>query len=727
MVRRHPKSTLPHCFFCNLRISGDSMGDVNLDVVNMDLETPMESVIPSAIVPPLKVSNIAFCPGGIHSQEVFSVWKDGIQSSEWVLDVLQNGYSIPFKDEPGPYEESNNASVIRNMKTVRQLVGDMIATGIVKVTSVKPVCVSPLGLVSKIKEDGSVKHRLIFDASRHLNLLIPDTPVKLAHLDKALDITNHGDFQTVFDLSSAYYHIRIRNDQTRFLGASISNSDGSPVYFVFLHLPMGLKCAVHAITKIWKPITAFLNNNGIRSSIYIDDGRLLASDAYQAELNRVFVYNLLEKLGWTVEMSKSDQAGGSSQCKEYLGFIINTVAMEVKVKPTKLDSVCDVALQLLEKKEEYVKDLSSVLGKVIALIPSHGFLARVSTRSGYVAIEEHIANKGWTGKLSLSGNCKKEIKFFCDYARMHNGAPIQTSLTQMRLDNIILNPIAKTVQVPTFGSSHDLIMVSDSSDFKAAVYNLHDGHSSAITFAFDVDEKTLSSGMRELLAVKKTLQVWRHDGSIRNALIYWITDSSNVVAFLQKGSSKSHVQATVFDIAILQQELHVKIIPVHLLRSDPRIQLADDLSKIRDSDDWSLDEFHVSALILQFQLHTDVFASYNNHRCARFYTSHFEENCAGVNGFAQQWGSGLWMCPPIRLLPAIASEIRKRKCEGILVLPDWPSSNFFGLFFGNNKIALYPFRIVHTFYPFIYQNQEASSALKGKVDFAFFALYFNTL
>ena len=674
-----------------------------------------------------------FLPGGIHAPEAVRVWTL-IGASEWVLKTLKDGYAIPFTEVPGAYEEKNNASALQNMHTVRSIVADMIASGIVEVSRSKPTCISPLGLVSTPKPDGSVKHRLIFDASRWVNLVIPDKPVKLSHLEKALDLTNREDFQTIFDLKSAYYHVGIRKDQQDFLGASITNSDGSTLYFRYKFLPFGLRCAVHCITKIWKPITAFLSSQGIRSSVYIDDGRLLACSQDDAEKNRVFVYNLLKNLGWTIESSKSDSQGESAMVKEYLGFIIDTSNMSVSASSFKLDKVKKHVGSILTAASGSppapvpVKELSSILGKIVALQASHGFLSRVCSRSGYVALESHVVSFGWKGKVLLGENCKRELTFFLQNADARNGSPIHSGLTHVRVDSIVDNPISKGTHAPTFGRTHDLVMVSDASDFKASIYNLHANTSEHLSFALTIEEQGYSSGMRELLAVLKTLQVWKNSPGRpwSNLCVYWMTDSTNVVAFLSKGSSKAHVQDTVFRICLLLQELRISIIPVHLLREDPRIQAADDMSKFRDSDDWSIDDHHILGLIARFGLVTDAFASRANARCERYYTDTFEEGCAGVNAFAQKWDKGMYLCPPIRLLPLVAHEVRRRRCEGIVVLPDWPSSHFFGLFFTKQDCPMEPFCIAQVMFPYIYQNQGASSALKGKTDFKFFALYFNT-
>jgi hypothetical protein len=86
----------------------------------------------------------------------------------------------------------------------------------------------------------------------------------------------------------------------------------------------------------------------------------------------------------------------------------------------------------------------------------------------------------------------------------------------------------------------------------------------------------------------------------------------------------------------------------------------------------------------------------------------------------------LWMCPPAKLLLRVASEIRRREgCEGVLVIPDWPTSNFYGTFFNEDSNARWPFELKESFNPYIYQNQGAKGALNGKVNFKFHVLYFN--
>jgi hypothetical protein len=80
----------------------------------------------------------------------------------------------------------------------------------------------------------------------------------------------------------------------------------------------------------------------------------------------------------------------------------------------------------------------------------------------------------------------------------------------------------------------------------------------------------------------------------------------------------------------------------------------------------------------------------------------------------------------VKHLLTVAREIRKRKgCEGILLVPNWPTSSFYGAFIEENEKPRWPFEIKECIEPYIYQNQGATGALNGKVNFKFYVLYFN--
>ena len=66
-----------------------------------------------------------FCPGSIHSEDVRDFWRTELRAGEWVMDVLQEGYVIPFVENSPAYEENNNKLTINDMPFVLQAVADL--------------------------------------------------------------------------------------------------------------------------------------------------------------------------------------------------------------------------------------------------------------------------------------------------------------------------------------------------------------------------------------------------------------------------------------------------------------------------------------------------------------------------------------------------------------------------------------------------------------------------
>lgn len=664
-----------------------------------------------------------FRAGSIHNPRVWDYWINTLECSPWVTEVLKFGYRLPFTSLPGHYEEGNNASVIAEPRVVEEMILELQKTGVIEFVSHKPHCVNPLGLVKKETEQGP-KYRLVLDASRWLNLHVQPPTVKLAHLEMALSMTAQDEYQMVFDLKSAYHHVKIAPEHVPFLGAC-ATVHGRQQYLVFKHLPFGLNSAVHAMTKIWKPLTAYFHKKGIKFSIYIDDGRILARTPELAEEHRTFVFDCLEKAGWQVSLEKSDGPGMASQTKLYLGFIINTEQMTVTYPHVKLEKLCKCIEDALALAQVHVKTLAKITGKMIALIHSHGTCVRICTRSSYALIEEHVAKHGWHGFVQWSVAARRELFFFTQVAQHFNGQHIVNALTDIRIDTIISDPLAS--QQLSGMSRIDSVMVSDASQIKAAVKWLQKSPRTwTCIFNFSEEERQFSSGERELLAVHKLLQDPEKRRDLKGTNVMWATDSTNLVAFLHKGSGKKRIQTLVFDILKWSAEVQCVINPIHLFREDERIQEVDFLSKRPDTDNWSIDMLSFNELNDQFHFTIDLFADNKNRRVETFVSRFYHPDARAVDAFSVEWTGMLWICPPTSLLVRIIRRIKTSICQGVLVMPNWPASDFFCEIFCNEKIAQ-PFQLIKEFRPFVYQNEEAcNTPLKGLTNFSFFAIYFNS-
>ena len=154
------------------------------------------------------------------------------------MNVIEHGYVLPLKEQPERYEEKNNRSARDNMEYVRKSVRELQSQGIVQFTNEKPFCVSPLSIAEKTEPNGNKKLRLVWDGSRCINLILDKQKVTLAHFHRCLEITNQGEFQVVYDLKSAFHHIRISDQQVKYLGVALKlrRATSNILYTCIYHL-----------------------------------------------------------------------------------------------------------------------------------------------------------------------------------------------------------------------------------------------------------------------------------------------------------------------------------------------------------------------------------------------------------------------------------------------------------------------------------------------------------
>jgi hypothetical protein len=402
------------------------------------------------------------------------------------------------------------------------------------------------------------------------------------------------------------------------------------------------------------------------------------------------------------------------------------VSMMVKATEKKMAKVETLIKDSLKMTKIPVKRMASIMGNIIALEPSHGMLARITTRSGYFLLAQHTESMGWRGSIQPTESLVNELEFFLKELRLRNGSLIKNKSLEVRIESILPNPVAKTGIIRNHIKGSE-IFVSDSSEFKTFVYNLTDTCTTELIGTFNEEEKTWSSGARELVAILWTLRQWKLKG-ITGRNVYWITDSENVVFFIQKGSRKPDIQRLIFEIVILSSELQVHIEPIHVLRQDPRIQVADAGSRQLDTDNWSIDLPSFQELDSQFHFEIDMFADSKNARCKKFCSLYYDAETSAIDAFSINWSvlGCMWLCPPVSALIRTHKRILESTCEGVLIIPVWKTSSFYNLFFKNDSTPQKPFHVVKLWSPYICQNENAkNTALFGQVNFQFAALYFN--
>ena len=563
--------------------------------------------------------------GNIHRSTYRVFWTDHIKPDQWVLQVLDQGCKLPFQDgEPqAAYREKNNKSAFDNMPFVKQEVDKYKCRGVVQRVQKAPLCVSPLTVAARELAEGEIKNRLCLDLSRWINLLLKKEAVSLPGLEKALKCLMPGDSMSTYNLSSAYHHVKIFEGHRKFLGFSIPGEQGEEFY-VFTCMPFGLASATHCLARMTKPICAFLAKEGIRNTIYIDDGWIPALLKLLAQQYLARTLQVLEAAGFIVATEKTDKPEDASQRKEYLGFIIDSTSMTVSAPDSKIQECRSLLIETVREHETKAKRLAKVIGKAISLQIATGPVVQLLTRAAQAELAETVEASLWGVTVRLSQDTRESLELLASVLPEFNGHPIRNESTAVPLERFIESS-KDTEGRQIFGidpAAPSAVIASDSSYVAACAYDVRDAGRIFVQ-EFSLEQAQLSSDHRELLdvlaALKSGASKLKHEEQ-KVKSIFWLTDSANLVVSLTKGSTKKASQKDVFEVFKITRDLKLDIIPIHLHREDYRIQVADHGSRFFDPDDWSIDNESFELITRQFTPTVDLFAHFSNAKCKKFYS-----------------------------------------------------------------------------------------------------------
>ena len=167
-------------------------------------------------------------------KERIAFWQS-IGASRWVLEVLKDGYCLPFISLPQKAFFRNHCSVVEDEEFVCQEVSKLLSSGaIAEVERDDLMVCNPLGVV----RNSAHKPRLIVDL-RYVNKHLRSCKFKYEDIRTAADLFSKGDWFFKFAYKSGYHHIEIFPQHCQFLGFSLYYQD-QPRYFHFTVLPFGL-------------------------------------------------------------------------------------------------------------------------------------------------------------------------------------------------------------------------------------------------------------------------------------------------------------------------------------------------------------------------------------------------------------------------------------------------------------------------------------------------------
>ena len=141
-------------------------------------------------------------PGRLLGKHLFYL---EVGASQYIVDTIQSGYKLVFVDNTPPPQSflPNNKSALDKSAFVLEELLRLESLGCIKSVSSRPHIVNPLSCVF------SRKWRVVLDASRGLNPYCLKRKIVLDDLRSIGNVVKEGDFMTVSDHDSGYWHVYI--------------------------------------------------------------------------------------------------------------------------------------------------------------------------------------------------------------------------------------------------------------------------------------------------------------------------------------------------------------------------------------------------------------------------------------------------------------------------------------------------------------------------------------
>lgn len=628
-----------------------------------------------------------------------NMWKSC--AGDYIVDIIQNGYKLPFKTVPPEVCLNNNKSARDNAQFVQSEIFNLLNKGVITQVNFKPLIVNPL----TVAYNKTGKPRLVLDC-RHINSHLHLFKVKFDDIRVAKDLFAPNYYYFTFDLKSAYHHIEIFNEHRRFLGFSWF-SDGATRYYVFNALPFGISSAGHIFTKVTRVFITYVRSKGHKVIMYLDDGIGGHLDYRQALNCSVFVQDTLSNFGFL----KADEKCSWIPLRKvtwlghYIDSLLNCIFItEERIK--NLESSIQAILNYLPDSKQtllHVRRLASVVGQIISLQYVLGSVVRLRTRYMYACI---LTRASWNAPVILSEQACTELKFWYKNCRTMNN--VGKSLECPSSCDISLYcdasadgyggylidhrseaniPAEEGYELPEVSISFDEIY--GKSDYKhQCIEKYSETKPDNVVFgSWSQREMLFSSTWRETEAVGRIIK--SKINVMKSCSVKVYSDNMNVKSVLSYGSSKADLQSISVDINDFCNRYNVQLQLEWIPRSQN--ELADHLSRCKDSDDWFISKHCFTFLDNLWGTHTiDRFSAHYNNNCERFNSKWWVPQTLGINAFDQTWSNeNNWIVPPPKLILKCINKLKKEQATGTLVVPKWKSADFWPCIYKGSMLRSY--------------------------------------
>ena len=276
--------------------------------------------------------------------------------------ILQNvkGMKINFIDDPPvqnylPYELRLQEN---EMLAIDLEIDRLLEVGVIKYSQ-HEVGEYVSTVFTRAKKDGNF--RMILNLAK-LNEHVEYYHFKMDTFDQAIKLITPNCYLASIDMKDAYYSIAIAEEDQKYLKFTWRGQ-----LYQFTALPNGLTSGPREFTKTLKPPFSHLRRLGHTIIGYIDDTLLVAQEVEECEQAVSDTAALLQELGFVIHPTKSVTT--PVQEITFLGFVINSVSMTVRLTDEKCESLKALCKSMLNKHTPTIHEVSSLVGKLVASLP----------------------------------------------------------------------------------------------------------------------------------------------------------------------------------------------------------------------------------------------------------------------------------------------------------------------------------------------------------------------
>ena len=261
-----------------------------------------------------------------------------------------------------------------------------------------------------------------------LNQYVQPQHFKMEGMQNLRDLLRQNDWMTKLDLKDAYFTIPIHSNHRQHLRFSVEEQS-----FQFTCLPFGLSSAPWIFTKILKPVAALLREHGVRLIVYIDDMLIMSESIDLAKEHTAALTYLLENLGFLLsEKSVSKPA----QEMDFLGMVVDSVAMRLKIPGGKIKKNRQEARGLLNPTAVSAREVSRIIGKMTAMsqgIPPAPLFYRCLQRDLSRALER--GQQSYETACPLSHGVREELQWWITYLERWNGKSLLVHQPELTIES----------------------------------------------------------------------------------------------------------------------------------------------------------------------------------------------------------------------------------------------------------------------------------------------------